>query len=204
MATLGDLKARIADELLKRNLTTQIAQHVARAVEFYAGRRWWFNTGTMTGAAVSADADGYMLLPIGTRLIDQIMVGTTVLEPRDPEIIDEWIANGSPAGEPYDYAPSGDRIRLYPVPTGPVELKVVGTFDLTPAITATAADSVSNAWTNEAVDLIDARARMTLYRDVLRDVDGVSLAKDAEREADRDLSMKTMRRLGAGRVRGYL
>lgn len=201
MATLGDLKARIADELLKRNLSTQIAQHIARAIEFYAGRRFWFNTGTMTGAAVAPDGDGYVALPTGTRIIDSIRVGRNVLRQRDAAQIDEWLSSGpSTASEPYDYAAVGDRVRLYPIPTGTVALVVVGTFDL-PALSS---DTSSNAWTNEAADLIAARARMTLYRDVLRNPDGVRLAKDAIREAQEDLDMKTMRRLGSGRMRGHM
>lgn len=205
MSTLADLRTRIADELLKRNLSTQISQHIARAVEFYAGRRFWFNTGRMVGDAVSPDADGYVNLPTGTRLIDEIRVGQIVLEMRDAAIIDDWLANSpATAPEPYDYAVSGDRIRLYPTPTGPIELAVVGTFDVTPLITADAAGTVDNAWTNAGADLIAARARMTLCRDVLRDPEGMSLAKDAIREAETDLDMKTMRRLGTGRIRGCL
>lgn len=201
MATLGDLKARVKDELLKRNLDTQIAQHIARAIEHFAGRRYWFNTGRMVGTAVSPDGEGYVPLPTGTRLIDEIRIGGTVLDPADPAHLDEWLAN-SPASalEPFNYAVAGDRLRLYPSPMGPVEIVVVGTFDL-PALTT---DASSNAWTNEAVDLIDARTRVTMYRDVLRDMDGMALAKDAQREAETDLNMKTIRRLGTGRVRGSL
>lgn len=200
MATLGDLKARIADELLKRNLNTQIASHIGRAIEFYSGRRFWFNTGRMVGSAVAPDVNGLVPLPTGTRLIDQIMVGVMVLERRDPSVIDELIAySPNPGGQVSDYAPAGDSIRLYPTPTGTVSLVVVGTFDLA----ALAADTDSNAWTNEAADLIAARTRMTMFRDVLRDPDGMALANNAIREAETDLDMKTMRRLGAGRVRAY-
>lgn len=201
MATLGDLKARVRDELLKRNLDTQIAQHIARAIEHFAGRRYWFNTGRMVGSAVSPDADGYVPLPTGTRLIDEIRIGGTVLRPADAAVVDDWLAN-SPATalEPFNYAIAGDRLRLYPSPMGPVEVVVVGTFDLAPL----ASDVSSNAWTNEASDLIAARTRMTMYRDVLRDPEGAAMAKDAIREAETDLNMKTIRRLGAGRVRGAL
>ncbi len=200
MATLGDLKARIADELLKRNLTSQIASAISRAIEFYAGQRWWFNTGRMTAAAASTDSDGYIALPTGTRLIDEIRVGNNILERRSLEHIDEWLALSPATGDPFDYAVSDTRIRLYPVPTGPVAITVVGTFDLT----ALAADSDSNAWTNEAQDLICARAKYTLLRDVLRDPEGASLAQSAIKDAETDLRMKTMRRTGTGRVRGYV
>lgn len=205
MSTLGDLRARVADELLKRNLTSQIASHIAKAVEFYAGRRFWFNTGQMVGTPTSVDGDGYIALPTGTRLIDQIRIGSIFLEPRPAAIIDDWLANTpATAPEPYDYAISGDRLRLYPTPSGPVSIVVVGTFDVLPLMTATADASVSNAWTNEGADLITARARMTLYRDVLRDAEGVAMAKDAIREASADLDMKTLRRIGSGRIKGYM
>ena len=200
MATLGDLKARIADELLKRNLTNQIAKAIARAIEHYAGRRWWFNTGRMVGAPTATDADGFIALPTGTRLIDEIRVGSNILEPRSPERMDEWLALSPAAGDPFDYAVSGDRIRVYPIPSGPISIVVVGTFDQ-PALTD---DTSSNAWTTHAEDLIVARAKMTLYRDVLRDPEGALLAKAAMEEAESDLNMKTIRRVGTGRVRGYL
>jgi hypothetical protein len=200
MATLGDLKARIADELLKKNLTTQIASHIAKAIEFYSGRRFWFNTGRMLGSAVTPDADGYVALPTGTRLIDQILIGNIVLEKRDASVIDELLSLAPSTGQACDYAVAGDRIRLYPTPSGSISLAVVGTFDLA----ALSSDSSSNAWTNEAADLIAARSRLTLYRDVLRDVEGMALAKEAVRDAETDLDMKTIRRLGAGRVRGWL
>jgi hypothetical protein len=196
MATLGDLKTRVADELLKRNLNAQIASHIAKAIEFYSGRRFWFNTGRMVGTAVAPDADGYVALPTGTRLIDQIRIGNIVLEKREATVIDELLALSPSTGEVSDYAVAGDRIRLYPTPVSTVALAVVGTFDLA----ALSTDAASNAWTNEAADLIAARTRMTMCRDVLRDPDGVSLAKDAVREAETDLDMKTMRRLGRGRV----
>lgn len=200
MATLGDLKARIADELLKRNLTAQIAKAIPKAIEHYAGRRWWFNTGRMVGAATATDADGFIALPTGTRLIDEIRVGSNTLERRPPEWLDEWLALSPARGDPFDYSPYGDRIRVYPVPTGPISIVVVGTFDLAPLTD----DSSSNAWTNEAEDLICARSKMRLYRDVLRDPEGALLAKAAMEEAETDLNMKTIRRVGTGRVRGYL
>lgn len=198
MATLGDLKARIADELLKRNLTAQISAHISRAIEFYAGRRWWFNTGRMTGAVVSGSE--YSPLPTGTRLIDTVIVGSIILERRDSSDIEEWETLAVSTGQPTDYTVEGSNLRLYPRPDAAYGLVINGTFDL-PAL---ATDGDSNAWTNDAQDLIAARARMTLCRDVLRDPDGAALAASAVNEAETDLQMKTIRRLGTGRVRAYI
>lgn len=200
MATLGDLKARIADELVKRNLNTQIAKAISRAIEHYAGRRWWFNTGRMIGSATAVTADGFIALPQGTRLIDQIRVGLNELELVSPACMDEWIADSPANGDPFDYAVYGDRIRVYPIPLAPISLVVVGTFDQ-PAL---ATDTDSNAWTTHGEDLIVARAKFTLYRDVLRDTEGAALAKSAMDEAFGELDMKTIRRVGTGRVRGHL
>ena len=52
----------------------------------------------------------------------------------------------------------------------------------------------SNEWTGAGYDLIAARVRMLLCRDVLRDLDGVRLAAAAEEEALGRLRRETRRR----------
>lgn len=201
MATLGDLKARIADEILKRNLTTQIAQHIARAIEHFADRRFWFNEARFTGATTPADA--YVTMAPEMRKIDMlsVTVGGSAYElcSRDWSWIEEWQGCVN-SGQPTDYSLSGAQVRLYPTPDQVYPLAALGIFDL-PAL---ATDASSNAWTNEGADLIAARTRMTLFRDVLRDGEGVALAKDAIAEAESALNRKTVMRVGQGRVRGYL
>lgn len=197
MATLGDLKARVADEILKRNLTTQIASHISRAIEFYASRRWWFNVGQKTGVLVTGDE--YLTLQ-GVRLIDDLRVNGHSLRERPAEEIEAWQSAGASSGEPGDYVRLGDELRFYPTPNDAYAYVVLGVLDQ-PAL---ASDASSNAWTNEAADLIAARTRFTLYRDVLRDPEGATLATDAMKEADSLLQMTTMRRSGRGRVKGHL
>jgi hypothetical protein len=201
MATLGDLKARIADEILKRNLTSQIAQHIARAIEHFADRRFWFNEARFTGDTTAGDA--YVALPTELRRIDMlsITVGGSAYElvSRDWTTIEDWQGMAA-SGQPTDYALSGAQIRLYPTPTAIYPLALLGVADL-PALST---DASSNAWTNEAADLIAARTRMTLFRDVLRDAEGVGLAKDAIQEAEQALDRKTTMRIGQGEVRPHL
>jgi len=201
MATLGDLKARIADEILKRNLTTQIAQHIARAIEHFADRRFWFNEAKFT--ATTTGGNYAVGTPAELRKIDMLSltVGGSAypLESRAWSWVEDM--QGFPsAGQPTDYALSSGQILLYPTPDQAYALAIIGIFDL-PAL---ATDADSNAWTNEGADLIAGRTRMTLYRDVLRDAEGVALAKDAISEAESALNRKTVMALGQGRVRGYL
>lgn len=201
MATLGDLKARIADEILKRNLTTQIAQHIARAIEHFADRRFWFNEAKFTAsttAGVYTQGE-----PSDLRLLDMLSITVSgsayELRSRDWTWLEEMQGFVN-AGQPTDYALSSGLILLYPTPDQVYALSAIGVFNLA----ALATDADSNAWTNEGADLIAARTRMTLFRDVLRDAEGVALAKDAISEAEGALNRKTVMRVGQGRVRGYL
>ncbi len=121
------------------------------------------------------------------------------LDGQDWTTIEDWQGLAA-SGQPTDYALSGSQIRLYPTPDQVFALAVIGVADL-PALST---DASSNAWTNEASDLIAARTRMTLFRDVLRDPEGVGLAKDAIREAEDALDRKTTMKIGQGAVRLYL
>ncbi len=55
-------------------------------------------------------------------------------------------------------------------------------------------DTSSNIWTSEAEDLIAARVRMLLYRDLWQDAEDMALAATAEDEAFRKLMRKSARR----------
>jgi hypothetical protein len=199
MATLGGLKARIADEILKRNLTSQIASAITSAIGFYADRRWWFNGGTREFAVTSGDQ--YTALT-GVRQIDKVWVEGELLDRVDESRIEGWYARDSAAtGAPHSYAWVGDELRFYPEPDDAYGMVIEGVFDVLPALSS---DASSNAWTTEAEDLIAARARYTLYRDVLRNTEQAAITETAVREALDQLIAKNNRRLSSGRVRGHL
>ncbi|PSA77829.1 phage adaptor protein, partial [Corynebacterium diphtheriae] len=71
MGTLADLKARIASELNRSDLTSEIADQVARAVDRWASKRCWFNESSGTTATTSNVATA--TAPTGLRVIDKLM-----------------------------------------------------------------------------------------------------------------------------------
>ncbi len=60
--------------------------------------------------------------------------------------------------------------------------------------TPPATDGASNIWTTEARDLIAARVRMLLYRDLWQDAENMALAGQAEAESFQRLMRKSARR----------
>ena len=93
-------------------------------------------------------------------------------------------------GPPQSWASDGNLVRLWPTPDGSYSLNVYGIAQ----IDAPQSDADQSVWTTEAQDLIAARSRFLLFRDVFRDTEGVQLAAQAEGEALRKLRQETRRR----------
>jgi len=88
-------------------------------------------------------------------------------------------------------------IRLYPTPNAIFTLTLPGVYDAA----ALSADSSSNAWTTEAVDLIAAAAKKLLLRDIKGDAAGAAIATGVEADALYRLRAETVQRLNTGRMR---
>lgn len=201
MATYLDLRNRIIAETnrddLIDTLASQLVLHIARAIEFHASKRFWFNEGIKAGVCVIGNE--FAAKPAGLRIIDRVTVAigavTRPLRERSLVQIDD-LATVTTSGQPTDYAETGDTVRMWPKPNLAYPLGFIGVVDLTPL----SADADSNAWTNQGYDLITARAKFTLYRDQFKDQTGATLAKDQEQEELFRLQGETARRFGSGTV----
>jgi len=213
MATLQDLRDRVIRETNREELldapntdptaanSDTLDQCIQRAIEFYANERFSFNEATQTtDTAIGSENVAY---PDGLRFIDSLSVNVGGnrydLIVRDYTTIDTWLGYGPTAGQPTDYAVTTGLIQIYPVPTQVYTLTILGVVDLPLDYNDPMS---SNAWTNEAQDLISARTRFLLQRDYFRDVEGATLAGGAEQQALTSLRGKTTRKLGTGRLRG--
>lgn len=198
MSTLGALKSRIASELIRSDQTANIANAISRAIEHYAGQRFWFNQSR--GTATTTPSDEYVANPSGLRIEDSVFVTVGGSQYRlckqSADAIEDLQGLVTTEGQPTDYASIGDQVRLYPTPNQAYPMAFVGVFDLT----ALESDDDSNAWTDEAQDLIAARARYTILRDILRDPEQAMAAQVAEREALARLRAESTRRVGTGRI----
>lgn len=213
MATLGELRSRIVLECVRDDLTDApssdataastdtLDNAIKRAIEFYADQRFFFNEDRVVTATVAANE--YVTLPTGLRFLDtlSVTVGSNryPLHMRSYEVLERWLGYGPTNGQPTDFTISDTQARLYPAPNIVYPLTWMGVFDV-PALDY-ADDSSSNAWTTYGEDLIAARSKMTLMRDVFRDAEGAALAGVAEQQALTSLRSGTYRKLSVGAVR---
>jgi hypothetical protein len=203
MATYLDLRTRIITETSRDDLTDtlagQLVTHIAQAIEFHAGKRFWFNEGIVPSVCVVGNQ--YAAKPATMRTVDRVTVtvGAVVrpMKARSLVYIDD-LATVTSSGQPTDYAETGDQIRMWTTPNLAFPLNFVGIIDLSPL----EADSDANAWTNQGYDLITARAKFTLYRGQFKDDKGAALAQSEEAEALSKLRGETARRLATG-MRSY-
>ena len=182
MATYGDLQARIADEIVRSDLTTQIQNAILTSVLEFDRERWYFNetafnTSTVIGQREYTSTNITNTLQIDT--IKMTIVAGTVydLQPRSYEEI-EVLTSGSTAvdsGQPTFYAYFNQQISLFPIPdSAAYTFRVVGAKKLTELASA----SDSNAWTNDAEPMIRARAKWHLYTHVIKDAAQANLMND--------------------------
>lgn len=197
MATLGDLKTRIAGDLNRTDQTALIATEIARAIERYAAKRFWFTVGSGTTATASGVATA--AAPTGLRVLDAAWVTVSgvkmPLEQHSLATITDWLgATPNATGRPTDFALSGSTWTFYRLPNAIYTVTAVGIYDLTALDT----DSATNAWTTEAQDLIANEVLGRIRRIRLRDYPGADAAGYERDQALKALRGETTRRLMTG------
>lgn len=211
MSTLGIMKTTIADELVRDDLSTQIARAITTALALWAPARFDFNEkryrlttvaateyyamSTLTNVDGSAIATGEKLLEVDS---------FTLTYGNQPYQLDEktqgWIdreqADSSQyTGQPGAFTIFADQIRLHPIPDAAYSCTISGLAQLG----TLSSDSDSNAWMTDGEALIRAQAKLIIYR-TLRDMEGLSIAKDELAEALDPLKRKMAAKAFTGRI----
>jgi hypothetical protein len=208
VTTLAIMKARIADELARSDLTSQIAYAITDAIAAYTGERWWFNESrtsvsfsTVDGTEFYTSSDDADIANI--RRIDYavLYVGNDVrkLEYNSPETMEYLSANGTQEGTPWSYGWYDNKIRFYPVPDAVYTVRIAAHVK----VAAPASDGeANNPWMTDAERLIRSRAKMELALHVLKDDDTAARMAEAVKEAWSDLKSTTNQLFaGDGRIR---
>lgn len=171
MATLATMKARIATELRRSDLTADIAVAIQAAVDHYEAWRWWFlefsnNTDVTTVANQSSYDETTDNLP---QAIEIDLIKVTIsnneypLVMRDHSYIQDRIwSTTSGTGVPEDWAYYDEKLWLYPVPNDAYQLHIYGLQAI-----GLPAEAEENAWTKDAYDLIKQRAKAIVKIDRL-------------------------------------
>lgn len=205
MTTQTIMKARIADELARSDLTSQIAYAITDAIERYQSDRFWFNESrdvtfsTVASQEYYTSSDSASIPDIYAIDYVAMTVGSNVqILRREPPIVLERLSdNGTQTGEPHSFAYFQKKIRLYPVPSAVYAVRVSGHVK----VAAPASDGeASNVWMIDAERLIRARVKLELATHVLKDVELAAAMGQAVTEAYDQLKGRTNRQLGSGSI----
>ena len=206
MSTFGNMIDRIADELDRTDLTTQIQKAIQTAIDRYERKRFYFNEArsltfnTVDGQEfyTSSDAsdipnllfiDNVKLTVSGSDKIDLERVPYSELEHDSSNLtVDE--------GQPTSYAYFAKQLRLYPIPNAAYAVRVSGVFSLSD-LSATAD---TNAWMTDGEALIRSRAKRELLTHVIRDAEGAQAMAQAEAEELQSLIQATNARSSSGTI----
>lgn len=204
MSTLGDMKARIAEEVFRDDLGAAIAREIASAIRFYQNKRIYFQErydfvfDTVAGQAFYGAVDAPEIANLIS--IDFVAVSyngsITTLEYRDPALLEQYTFPPS-SGYPYNYTYYQSQLRLYPVPTSVIPVRVAGLITKPAPATDVETD---NPWMNDAEELIRCRAKRNLYLHSLGDQAMGAVMKAMEDEALDSLRTETSMRTQVDRL----
>lgn len=182
MPTLGTIQDNVAGLLARSDTTTrtEIARAITRACEYYGKESWWFTESRVT-LSCSTGATEYTL---SASLVSVIAATVTrngqsypISQISEQERLDIQTANLT--GTPSWFSVYGDRFIPYPAPGEAYTVALTG-HKRAATITATAS---SNALTNHAEELIEARAAWYVKTYFLMDPEGGAMFKALEQEA---------------------
>jgi hypothetical protein len=204
MTTLLDLKSRIAADLSRDDLTSQIANAVSDAIKFYARQRFWFNQSrSLTFNTATGQSDyGAANNPVIPNIVridalflpqNQSVFALDRFEPVDFEVVSASFGGGRPTA----FTVIDNTIRLWPTPDAIYTLRLHAHYKL-----PYPADAETNPWTDDAEELIRSHAKMLLYIDLLEDPDGAGRMQAKLPFLLEALNVETSARITTGVIQG--
>ena len=198
MATYADMRARIADELANDGdiSTAQINYAIQDAIKLYERRGWYFNQKVATfttvaaqeyyGASDLADIPNLIQIDAATATLNGYK---NPLRPVDFLTIDDS-QDGTVTAFPNLFAYYKQEIRLYPIPDAAYTVTLSYVYRLA----TLSADSDTNAWTEDAEELIRQCAKRRIALNYLQSEEVAARFATLEREAYSELMAETRRR----------
>ena len=195
MATYKDLQDRIALDYLNRyDLMAEVRRAIQNSIKCYEAQRFWFNeTATTTTTTANAASLG---IPSDFLILDRLELtysGSQLRLIEEPfDCIREMNATSS-TGVPTHFAYRGDKFNLAVIPASAYSATCYYVHSL-PTLSA---DTDSNAWTNEAQNLIAHSATLDLLSCVIKDTDTQKLERHGNLlgMALRELNLRNTTRL---------
>lgn len=154
------------------------------------GQQWYDGADNSNIPTLGRIVEAYLELSNGER---RTMRRET---PEDLELLSD---NSASRGEPYCWTYFGQRMRIYPIPSDTVYTVRLQLGPYRLAKLASTEDT--NAWIVEAYDLIKARAKYILQKDILKDAALAAEALNDYNDQQSALKAETSRRNGRGFIR---
>jgi hypothetical protein len=207
VATFGELKAKVADDMLVGAATgaQQIEDAVLAAIKKYESRRFWFTESrtvvfnTVVGQSDYSDIDGWGRIISADYLDVSVGCDGCRFDYETPAYVD-WLLSvtSTPTGKPSMWTTFGGILRLYPKPDILYPIRVTGHITF-PVLED---DDDENVWTDrdQGFELIRHQARWDLANNTTHDDAMAARAKMAAEEALDDLIAETGRRSARGFV----
>ncbi len=204
--TLAGLKAQIADDLARSDLSTQIGDAIENAIKQRKVRRFYFNETRSTTFATVANQSEYASsddtdIPLFLE-IDQVFVtdsGGSVfpIEQEDVAELTWLLGNGAATGRPHCYGYYDRKFVLYPIPDDVYTITPMGHIE----VAAPASDAeANNVWMTEAFEMLRSDAKAYLYAHTIKDSEQASVSVDAATGAKNTLMSATNRRVATGNI----
>ena len=172
MSTYGEMQTRIADELINDGdiSTAQIQNAIQSTIADYSGEAFWFNEAVSTFSTVANQelytSSDLAAIPSIIRILSMRTNNSNAWNGYINGITNdqiEDIQDGSIKGTPNYYSRFANKIRLYPIPDSAYTVKI----SYISTLTALSADSDTNAWTEDAEEVIRQGAKKRLAADIL-------------------------------------
>jgi hypothetical protein len=204
VATFGEIKARLADDFNRSDLTSQISDEIIRAIKHYERTRFWFNE-AVSGSVLVASQQSYAMSSLSVSdllILDRLQVTVSshkyeLNEIAWPEFLERWSDTTSSSGSPTDYSIYADKIWIGVTPGDAYSTDI----SYIKSLTTLSADGDSNAWTTYAEDLIASRAGKIVSMRVIKSAEDAAMYAVLEREALNALYAQNDQRLITGKMR---
>lgn len=206
MTTLLDLQNRIATDLTRFELTSQIANAVSDAIKLYERSRFWFNVtrsltfNTVIGQSAYTATD-MAQIPLIVR-IDKLFLATSgtiyALDRYEPDEFEYLLSGFTGPGKPNAFTYVDQQILLWPQPVAVYTMRPHMHYKFAPLVNPTD----TNSWCTDAEELIRTHAKLILYTDVLEDTDGMQRMQAKIQTLKDHLDYETSARTATGQIRG--
>lgn len=224
MTDFQTMQTRIADDITRTDLTSQIANAINDAILLWEGTRFAFNEKRYLILTVTSqeyydlsgsgllDADSEAAAATGEMVMEIDSVTNTVsdfpypLSERTQQWFDKFQSLPTQyTGQPDSYGIYGNQLRLFPIPDGagpetggayPIHISALARLGPNPLVS----NADTNGWMTEGELLIRNQAKVLLYRLPLRDAEGAAFAQQGVDEAFASLTRKRDAKAATGRI----